>query len=117
MSDTPGISDRLTRVEVLLNLSLENQQSNRERLHDVANSIQVVNGEMSEIRREVKNQNVKETVEKLDGRVDVLEKARERVLTAWVLLRWSAFITGSFFSLAVMLGDRIAKWPIWSLMK
>lgn len=136
----PDTSDRLTRVETLLNVSLENQTQNRTRLHDIANNVQVlgsrieqldrrlettdvkstveeIDKRVEDLDRKLERANVRSTVEEIDKRVEILEQARASVLTAWVILKWAGCVTAAFFTLSVALGEKIAKLPIWGIVK
>lgn len=112
--DTKNTSDRLTKVETLLGVSLENQDASKERMHRLSNDLQSMSGRLDQIV--MKLDAVKELqteVVDVTKRLDSLEKTRSNVQTAWSLAKWLGGIMGGCFTLALTLSDKIA--PLWGM--
>lgn len=109
MPDTQNTSERLTRVETLLQVSLENQAASKERAHDLANDLHSISARMDQIAAKLDAIKTLQTeLADANKRLDSLEKSRGNVQTALSLLKWLGGIMGGCFSLAIALGDRIA---------
>lgn len=110
MSETPAISERLTRCETMLQIALENQEDGKDRHHKIGNQLQEVNGRLQSMGR-----TLDETVQalnriaSLENRVATLEDTHDRVNTVWQVIKWAGAVTMGFATLSMAVGDKIAK--------
>lgn len=111
--DTPNTSDRLTRVETLLEISLQNQAGSKERMHGLANDLHTISARLDQIGRsldEVKDLKVevKELKTEAITRLDEIDEGKAKLATIWHVIKWLAGVAGGAFTLAITLGDKLA---------
>lgn len=98
-------SDRLTRVETMLGVVIDNQDSSRERQHKAANELMLIAAKQLALESKIDETN------KLAPRVDSLEKSRAQILTGYQIVKWMCWIIGGFFTVSLAIGEKLAA--IW----
>jgi hypothetical protein len=115
--DNREYMQRLTRLETLMETSVGNQKDAKDRWHDLNNELQVVNGRFDKLENKIDATNVKTIVEDVVGRVSRIEEWKGKLVVGVQILKYVFYVMGVFFTMSVAFGEKLAKLPIWGLIK
>ena len=101
-------ADRLTKVETLLGVVIENQDSSKERQYRSANELITIANRQLALEAKIDETN------KLIPRVASLEASRQQVLTGYQIVKWMLWIIGGFFTLSLAIGEKLVS--MWRLL-
>ena len=101
-------ADRLTKVETLLGVVIENQESSKDRQYRSANELITIANRQLALEAKIDETN------KLIPRVTSLEQTRSQVLTGYQIVKWMLWIIGGFFTLSLAIGEKLVS--MWKML-